>query len=76
MSNRTAPRRTALGRRRRSVTAALLAITLLSACASAHAQSARSAADRLRITTKRDRLSVDVGAVVTVTGPRSSVRLQ
>jgi pyruvate/2-oxoglutarate dehydrogenase complex dihydrolipoamide acyltransferase (E2) component len=46
----------------------LAAVTLLPACGSAHAQSTRSRADRLRITAKRDQLSLEYGAVVTATG--------
>jgi pyruvate/2-oxoglutarate dehydrogenase complex dihydrolipoamide acyltransferase (E2) component len=46
----------------------LAGVALLSACASAHAQRTRSAADRLRITAEHQQRSLKTGAVATVTG--------
>jgi hypothetical protein len=70
VSDGRAARRTATRRRRVAVTSVVLlaAVTLPLTCASAHAQSTRSDADRLRITAKRDQLSMQYGAVVTATG--------
>jgi hypothetical protein len=43
-------------------------LALLPACASAHAQSTRSATDRLRITAKYEQPALESGAVATATG--------
>ena len=69
VSNRRTARCTARCRRP-SVAATLLLATvvLLPACASALAQSTRSGADRLRIIAKSEQLSLETGAVATVTG--------
>ena len=70
VSEARAPRRTRRRRRRLWVAAAILvaAVTLAPACAFAHTQSTRSAADRLRITAKREQDSLAAGAVATATG--------
>jgi hypothetical protein len=69
VSNRRTARCTARCRRP-SVAATLLLATvaLLPACAFALAQSTRAGADRLRIIAKSEQLSLETGAVATVTG--------
>ena len=77
MAHRRAPvsdprtaRRTALGRRRPSITSARLVavLVLLLACASADAQSTRPGDGRLRITPRRDQVPFDVQADATASG--------